>query len=85
MAVSLHMTVRRVIDSIYEFYVLYKKWINAFEASNVVTVFVRIGTTLVMGIDPANRTKVVPGRIGVELIQRQDLLALQNPQAGQRH
>lgn len=59
--------------------------IDALQATDVVSVLLRVGAPLVVRIDAAHGTEIVLRRHGVELVELQYLLALHDADAGQRH
>src|SRR5690606_38611017 len=59
--------------------------IDTLQATDVVTVLLRIRPSLVVGMDPAVGAEVVPGRVGIELIKLQVLGTLDHVQTAQRH
>ena len=56
--------------------------IHAFEAANVVPILVGIGSALMMSVDTAEGAKEVLRRSCIELVNLQDLSALQDLHAG---
>src|ERR1035437_10765907 len=61
------------------------KRIDAFQAPNVIPVLPRIGTALMVSVDATDRTEVVLRSHGIELVQAQDTLALDNLEACERN
>lgn len=59
--------------------------VDAFKTADVVSVLVRAGTALVMGIDAAVGAEVVLGGVGIELIKLQVFFALDDADAIQGH
>ncbi|OCR25199.1 hypothetical protein AFK24_10520 [Pseudomonas syringae] len=59
--------------------------IDTFQATNVITVLVRIGAALMMGINPAITTEVMLRGAGIELVQLQLTLALDDMDTLQRN
>lgn len=53
-----------------------QKWVHALETSYIIAVLIGERTSLMMGIDTTNATKVVFSHISVELIQLQILFPL---------
>ena len=46
------------------------KWINAFQAANIVGVNLRVGAALVMCVNATNFAEVMLCQLSIELIQR---------------
>ncbi|HEY2808496.1 MAG TPA: hypothetical protein VGI91_06850 [Steroidobacteraceae bacterium] len=61
------------------------EWVYAVKASHVVTVLVRVRSTLMVRVDAAGRAKVVLGSVCIELIEPQFSLTLNNSNPRQRH
>ena len=59
--------------------------IDTFQAANVITVLVRIGATLMMGINPAITAEVMFRGAGIELVKLQLTLALDDMDSLLRH
>ena len=59
-------------------HISYKKGIHSVETADIVAIFIRVGSALMMGINTAVCTKVMFGGAGVELIQLQHAVALYN-------
>ena len=75
-----------MIDAIHHLDWLELKWIvHPLQTTDVETVFIRIGSSLVMGVDAANRAEIVFRSPGIELIQTELLCALGDFQASHRN
>jgi hypothetical protein len=59
--------------------------VDPFEAANIVTILMGIGTPLVMGVNTADRAEVVFGSFGIEFIEFQRILTLEELNPRQRH
>ncbi len=68
--------IRRMINPIIHRYSLNQKGIYAFQASDVVTILIRVRAALVVCVDAALGAKIVLRCICVELIKRQEFSAL---------
>jgi hypothetical protein len=79
------MAIRRVIDAIGCGYVFDEEWIDSFKAADIVAVFLGFRSTLMVRVNTAYGTKVMLCGMGIELIQRQNVLPLDNFQTGQWH
>jgi len=71
-------SVTRMIQAVLIFYIHIVANINPFKTSNVNTIFRRITSPLVMGVDTANGTKIVFGYASSPLIKRQLALSFQD-------
>ena len=74
-----------MIDSIVHRNLRNGERIDPFQAAHVEPVLLRVRAPLVMGVDPAVATEVVPGRVGVELVAPQVLRTLDHADALQGH
>ena len=77
--------IRRMVDAIVDRDVWDGERIDTLKAANVVTVLLRIRAPLVMGVDAAHRTEVMPGRAGIELIDLEMLCAFDDAKSVQWH
>ncbi len=68
--------IRRMINPIIHRYSLNQKRINAFQASDVVTILIRVRAVLVVCVDAAPVAKMVLRCMCVELLKRQELRTL---------
>jgi hypothetical protein len=57
-----------MVDAITDWYFGQKVWVDSFQATDVVAIFVRVRTPLMMGVDAAVEAEVVFRDEGVELI-----------------
>jgi hypothetical protein len=73
-----------VVDTVVQRYGLQLERVDAFEAADVVAVLVWERATLMMGVDAADRAEVVLCDFGVELVDLQCVLALDNFDSRQR-
>ena len=60
-----------MINPVVDDHVLDQKRIDAFEAADIVTVLPGVGAAPMMGIDAANRAKIMLGLACIELVQMQ--------------
>ena len=72
-----------MVDSIQRFHFAKLERVHSLQAGHVVTVLVRMRSTLMMRVDATDRTEVVFRGLGIELIQGENLRALQNCETGQ--
>lgn len=49
------------------------KWVNALKAADVVSVLLRVGSALMVCIDTAYRAEIVLRRLGIELVQTENV------------
>ena len=57
--------------------------VYTFEAADVVAIFLWIGAPLMVCVDTADTTEIVLRGAGIELIEPQDLVTPEHPEAGQ--
>ena len=65
-----------MIDSVHYRDIFKVRWFEAFKASDVVPKLLRVGAALMVGINSANRAKIMSGRHRVELIHAELVGAL---------
>ena len=74
-----------MIDAVIRRYIAEIEGIDALKAADVVSVLVGVGASLVMGIYAALRTEIMLRCLRVELIQLQDVVALDDRDVRQRN
>jgi hypothetical protein len=72
-----------VIDAIVGGDVWNVEWIYTLETTYVESILLGVGSTLVMRVDATDRAKIVLGGVRVELIDPEDIGALDDANAGQ--
>ena len=78
MEAELRCTVAGVVHTIEQWHQLKVEWTNTFQAPDVVTVLIWKGSALMVRVDSTDRTKVVLGYFGIELVKRKSCFALNN-------
>lgn len=74
-----------MVDPVIQRYRLQMEGVDAFQAADVVAVLVGERAALMMCVDAAVRTEVVPGHLRVELVELQCFLALDDGDARERN
>jgi len=74
-----------MVDAIVDLDLGQQVGVDSLEAANVVAVLAREGTPLVMGVDAAVGAEVVLGHPGIELVELQDLRALDDLDPAEGH
>lgn len=74
-----------MVNTIIRGHIFQIEWIDPFEATNVVTIFMGIGTPLVMGVNTAVGAKVMLGGFGIEFIAFQHIFTLEDLDPRQRY
>jgi hypothetical protein len=77
--------IRWVVDSIVDRDVWDGERVDTLKAADVVAVLLRIRAPLMMGMDAAHRTKVMLGRVNIELIDLEMLCAFDDAKSAQRY
>jgi hypothetical protein len=74
-----------MVDAIVDRHLRQEEGVDALQAPNVVAVLAWEGASLVVRVDAADGAEVVLGHVGVELVQLEVLLSLENPDSAQWH
>src|SRR3546814_8490924 len=78
-------SIRRMVDPVLHRHVGNGKGIDSLQAADVVSVLLRVGPAPMMGVDATGAAEVVPGRVGVELVEPEMLRTSHDAKPGQRY
>src|SRR3546814_5204238 len=76
---------RRMVDPVLHRHVGNGKGIYSLQAADVVSVLLRVGPAPMMGVDATGAAEVVPGRVGVELVEPEMLRTSHDAKPRQRY